>query len=111
MCLLPYGLGVASMSTVSPESWQRLRQLLDNALELDAQARSDYIATLRGDDETLRPQLVRMLADHERLADKSLGNAMDLAAPAMADAVRTDEAFDSRRVGQRIGGYRLVRLL
>ncbi|HEX5122394.1 MAG TPA: serine/threonine-protein kinase, partial [Rhodanobacteraceae bacterium] len=99
------------MSTLSPDSWQRLRQLLDHALELDMEARSDYIAALGGDDEALRPELARLLGEHERLKQRSLPNAMDLAAPALAGTVKAEAALDEMRIGQSIGAYRLVRLL
>lgn len=111
MCLLPYGLRVAPMSTLSPDSWRRLRQLLDHALELDVPARAGYVAALDGDDEALRGQLERLLDEHERLKERSLPNAMDLAAPALADTVRAEAALDEVRIGQTIGAYRLIRLL
>jgi serine/threonine-protein kinase len=99
------------MSTLSPDSWQRLRHLLDHALELDGEARSDYIAALGGEDEALRPELERLLGEHERLRQHSLPNAMDLAAPALAGTVKAEAALDEMRIGQTVGAYRLVRLL
>ena len=99
------------MSTMAPDSWRRLRLLLDRALELDPEARSGYVAALEGDDAALRPELARLLGEHARLAQRSLPNAMDLAAPAMAETVKAEAALDEARVGQDIGAYRLIRLL
>ncbi len=99
------------MDTTAANAWQRLKSLLDRALELDADARAGYLASLEGDDASLRAELSRLLFEHERLRARSLPNAMELAAPAMADSVKAEAAVDEARVGHRVGAYRLIRLL
>ena len=55
------------MDTTAANAWQRLKSLLDRALELDADARAGYLASLEGDDASLRAELSRLLFEHERL--------------------------------------------
>ena len=93
------------------DHWQRLRPLLDRALELEGDARRRYLDSLRDIDHELRSNLARLLAEHEGLGTQTVPNAMDLAAPALAERAYEDAALDERRVGQSIGPYRLVRLL
>ncbi len=99
------------MKAIGPESWKRLRQLLDRALEVDGDARRAFVDSLDGEDAALRDDLVRVLAQHETLGQQSMANAMDLAVPAVADSIKDDAVLDQTRVGQTVGPYRLVRLL
>ena len=99
------------MKEIGPESWKRLRQLLDRALEVDGDARRAFVDSLEGEDAALRDDLVRALAQHEKLGQQSMANAMEMAIPAVADSIRDDAVLDQTRVGQTIGPYRLVRLL
>jgi eukaryotic-like serine/threonine-protein kinase len=93
------------------DHWQRLRPLLDRALELDGDARRGYLDSLGELDTELRVELARLLAEHEGLGPQTIPNAMDLAAPAVAEREYEDAALDAARIGQSIGPYRLVRLL
>jgi tetratricopeptide (TPR) repeat protein len=100
------------MNAMNPESWSRLRFLLDQLLELESgEARQGYIDSLTGEDATLRLELTRLLAKHERLGQQSTPNAIELATPAIADALREEMTLDKALVGQNIGAYRLIRLL
>jgi len=99
------------MKAIGPESWKRLRQLLDRALEIDGDARRAFVDSLEGEDLALRDDLVHALAQHEKLGQQSMANAMEMAVPAIADSIKDDAVLDQTRVGQAIGPYRLVRLL
>jgi len=93
------------------DHWQRLRPLLDHALELERDARHGYLDSLDDVDGELRTELERLLAEHDGLGPQTVPNAMDLAAPAMAERANEDAALDEARVGQSIGPYRLRQLL
>jgi len=93
------------------ERWQRLRPLLDHALELDRPARCVFVAQLDGADAELREDLSALLVEHERVGSRTMPNALQLAAPAVADRLHEDAELDEARIGQTIGPYRLVRLL
>lgn len=99
------------MKAIGPDSWKRLRQLLDRALEVDGDARRAFVDSLQGEDAALREELVRVLAQHDKLGQQSMANAMEMAVPAIADSIKDDAVLDQTRVGQTIGPYRLVRLL
>jgi serine/threonine protein kinase/tetratricopeptide (TPR) repeat protein len=103
-----FGLPVKS---IAPESWLRLRSLLDSLLELDVEARGEYLRSLEGDDAELRPELERLLADAARLSAEPLRNALELAAPSVAADLQKDIDADEMRIDQHIGPYHLVRLL
>jgi serine/threonine-protein kinase len=99
------------MNALCPASWTRLRALLDRALELEGEARNDYVESLAGDDCALRPELLRMLAQHELHAQKSIPNAIELATRYIGSTLHEEMELDKARLGQDIGPYRLIRLL
>ena len=99
------------MKEIDGAAWTRLRRLLDEALELDGEERERYVSSLQGDDAALVDDLERLLAQYSQFENKSVANAMELLAPAVADIMREEGALDADRVGQQIGPYRLVSLL
>lgn len=76
--------------------WQRLEALFDEGIELQGQAREDWLAALAIDDD-LRRELRAMLA-----ADGDTGGLTGRLGAAVADATELPLA------GQRLGPYRLV---
>ena len=99
------------MNAMTAESWARLRSLLERALELEIEARNQYVDSLGPEDDALRAELNRLLAEHGRLGQRSIANAIELATPALSDVMREEAEFDALRVGQQIGPYRLIRLV
>jgi hypothetical protein len=95
------------MATIEVEDWVRLRALLDQAMDLDVEARRDFLETFH-DDAALHAQLALLVHRAETLAETTLSNAMELVAPAFLD---DETLLDASRVGERIGRYTLVRLL
>jgi tetratricopeptide (TPR) repeat protein/tRNA A-37 threonylcarbamoyl transferase component Bud32 len=86
--------------------WHRLNGLLATALELDGEARTVWLGTLPPDALDLKPLLAQLLADGRDLdgTSETLRPVVALAAEAMA-GMRREAA------GDRIGPWRLVRLL
>lgn len=99
------------MKTLDTARWTRLRRLLDIALDLDVDARLRYCRELTDEDADLGADLERMLAAHERASQIPLPTAMELAATSVLDLAQEDAEFDRKRVGQIVGGYRLLRLI
>jgi serine/threonine-protein kinase len=99
------------MTRVGAEQWLRLRELLDRALDLDGDARLEFVGSLEHEDSAVREELSRLLLEHERLAARPMPNAMEMAAPAMNVVLREETAVDDARVGRSVGPYRLLRLL
>lgn len=92
-----------------PQRWQRLTELFDQALELDATGRHELLENACGGDEELRAHLQRMLSADEE------GSVLDTAGAAAVRA-QVDDAlrrFDDGAdlIGQRVGIYRIERLL
>ncbi len=58
----------------SPQRWQQVKAIFQNVVELDAQERAAFLASLRVDDQPLRPQVERMLAADDS-ADSFLENS------------------------------------
>ena len=72
------------MGDIEATRWQRLRTLLERALDLDAGARSAWLDGLGGDDAALGIELRQLLAQYEDLRDRTLSTAMVLLAIALA---------------------------
>jgi tetratricopeptide (TPR) repeat protein/tRNA A-37 threonylcarbamoyl transferase component Bud32 len=85
--------------------WHRLNALLKDALELDAAARSEWLATLPPAAQDLRPMLERLL--DTKLPD---GTSQTLK-PVVAMAGAAMAAMRAEQPGDRIGPWRLDRLL
>jgi len=83
---------------MDPERWQRMWDLFHEALERPPVDRGRFVDEA-ADDDGLRDEIERLLADHE-------------AAPRVLDPLIGDaDTEDDRLVGTRIGAYRLERLI
>jgi serine/threonine protein kinase len=98
-------MGVA----LAPERWRRLRPLLDQALDLDAAAREQFLRELSSESYDLRVDLERLIARHQSSAGLSRP-AAEVAGPALAvTAPLTDKPAPFE--GRRIGPFQLTRML
>lgn len=85
---------------MNPDQWQRVKELLDDAIALDAAERRPYLDGACGDDPALRREVESLLASHEQAGTSFLNSpAANLKAAAPAPAVT--------RVGRRIGVYQM----
>ena len=96
---------------IDAQRWRRLRPLLDALLELSERERPEFLDRLQGDDVDLRDELRALLAQQERTDSALDHGAGQLAAPLLAAQAIDEAAADAARVGERIGPFRLVRLL
>lgn len=89
--------------------WKQIDELLDAALEVEADRRADFVAEKTAGDADLRDQVLELLkAEHD--AGKFLNDsAMHVAAKAMADAETEISAFAF--INKNISTYRTERLL
>jgi len=81
-----------------PEQWQRLEAAFQEAIELDAPARSAFLQRLQSEDPALHIELVAMLAADQH-AESGLQRLADDAVLAVPELME----------GQRIGVWRVVR--
>lgn len=93
--------------SVPPELWPEVSRLLDEALDMDAADRSQWLVQLESTRPELANHLHSLLKAHNRTAnaDPLNGPPADLLIAALSDHV---SAHDSLVAGQMIGPYRLI---
>jgi eukaryotic-like serine/threonine-protein kinase len=106
---------VKSIFKISPERWQRLSALFDEAAELDTSARSAFIDRVRTTDAALADELLELLHDAVQ-TELTGGTATQSAAMpvTMFSRVLTEALADSstqRGAGERFGAWSTVSLL
>lgn len=89
---------------LAPEDWPTALRLLDEALELPAEARDAWLATLAGQHQRLRAALRQLLDDRRAIETGEFLCRMPLLLP----AVPADAALSS---GQAVGPWTLLREL
>ncbi len=82
---------------MTPENWQRLKTVLDGALEREVETREAYLREACGGDAQLLQQAESLIASQE-----NSWTALDRPAPLLVEEERES------RVGQRIGAYEIV---
>lgn len=88
------------------ERWKQLRKLLDQALDLEPEQRAQFASAVP--DESLRADLVRMLARHDHTTP------LDQPAAALAAEVLVERAprdWDREQIGRRVGAFVLDDLI
>jgi eukaryotic-like serine/threonine-protein kinase len=88
---------------MTPEHWQRVKELFQSAAERDASQRAAFLDEVCAGDPPLRKQIEALIASHEGSPSFLERPAFEVAAISLAD----DQA-DSV-VGRRIGAYKILR--
>lgn len=95
---------------LTPEYWQRLRTLLDDALAVAAGSRDEFLRRACVDDEALRIDLEDLIA-----AEANAGTLLDTPASEYAGALVREVVMHGPDadplLGQRVGPYRLLRVI
>src|ERR1043165_9384150 len=86
---------------MTPEHWQRIKRLLQSALELEPVERSAFLTAACGSDESLRREVESFIISHEQA-----GGFIE--APAFEVMAESLENKQSELIGQTLGYY-LVR--
>jgi eukaryotic-like serine/threonine-protein kinase len=88
---------------MTPENWQRVKEILGNALDLDPGQRAAYLDKACDGETDVRSEVERLLAADESAGKDFLGvGVTTLGKPATATA-----GVDTR-IGHRVGPYRIV---
>ncbi|QQS48228.1 MAG: protein kinase [Acidobacteriota bacterium] len=90
---------------MTPERYQRIGQLFDEALELEPDRRGAFLDGACRDDAGLRAEVEKLLANHAESEEFLSRPAMDIAAELLA------QNQESSLEGQQIGHYQLLSLL
>jgi len=94
---------------VTREEWRRIKAVAAGALEQPDDARGAYLAATCGDDRDLREQVESLLASAAEASP--LFETPSLLLAGARAIVETLARFESSRVGEQIGAYRVVREL
>jgi eukaryotic-like serine/threonine-protein kinase len=106
---LPSGAqGGRLMNKTSPESWRRIRSLLDAALELPADVRTAFLDEACGSDDGLRAELEGLLASESRAGALLERPVAEYAGSLLAEMARSARPPDPM-LGRQLGSYRLLR--
>jgi serine/threonine-protein kinase len=71
---------------LTPQRWQQIEELLQAALERKAEERNHFLASVCGEDNTLRSEVESLIKAHEKAGDFIESPALEVAAKAMAAA-------------------------
>src|SRR5436190_6337047 len=83
---------------MKPEDWQRIKTLLESALEREPSERSAFLATACAGDESLRKRVESFIVSHEQAGSFIERPALEVMA----------ESLENKLVGHTLGHY-LVR--
>ena len=85
---------------MNPERWKRVKQLLDEAIALSPDQRSEFLERTSGGDQELKREVLCLLSSHEQAGTSFMKTpAVDL---------RSGFVPPPTRVGRRIGAYDIV---
>jgi non-specific serine/threonine protein kinase/serine/threonine-protein kinase len=91
---------------MTPERWQRVKDLLQDALALSPAERASFLATLGGNDPALAREVDSLIAAHDEAGTFIVRPALArVDAAALVDRLQ----HSSRWSGRRVGPYALVR--
>jgi serine/threonine-protein kinase len=93
------------MASSDPDRWQRISDILADALELPPARRAAFVADRAGDDAALRSELEGLLA----AAASERGRFDSPAVSAIDDALTESGVTRSSLVGRRVGSYEVLR--
>jgi len=97
---------------LNPERWQQVSHIFKSAISLDGEARAAYVAGQCGNDESLRAEVEKLIASHQRASEENFisGHAVDDA----AELLLGDEArahTTALNNGQQLGSYLILKKL
>lgn len=101
----------AAAPVLQPERWQRLRPLLDGALELEPEQRGPYLDAIAREAPELVDDLRRLIANADAADRMETSAAERLPAHLIGAPTAEEKGFAALQVGRRVGPYVLRRLI
>src|SRR5712691_2079074 len=86
---------------MTPEHWQRIKALLESALEREPGERSAFLATACADDDLLRQEIESLITSHDQAGGFIESPAFELMAESLGDQPDT-------LAGQSFGPYQII---
>src|SRR5260370_34422034 len=97
---------------MTPEEWQRVRPILESALELDPESRSAFVDSACAGDEGLRLEIQSLLADHGQTGHFLEEPAFEALRHHIAqDPAQTDLETELGLLGKMASHYRILEKL
>ena len=97
---------------MTPEQWQRVRSILECALELEPESRPAYVDSACGGDEGLRVEILSLLSERKRSDGFLSEPALNMVRRHMAqDQAELDREEEFALVGKKISHYRILNKL
>lgn len=88
---------------MTPERWQQVSRIFQSAIELDTEARADYLEKECGSDQPLREEVSRLINSHQQASAENF-----IAEPAFAQSNSSSQETRSLVAGQLFGPYLIV---
>jgi eukaryotic-like serine/threonine-protein kinase len=97
---------------MTPEQWQRVRPILESALELKPESRPAYVDRACAGDDGLRQEILSLLSEPKQSDHFLREPALDMVRRHMAqDQAQLHKAEDFALVGKKISHYRILNKL
>ena len=97
---------------MTPQQWQRVRPILECALELEPESRPAYVDSACAGDEELRVEILSLLSEPNQSDSFLREPALNMVRRHMAqDQAELDKAEELALVGQQISHYRILNKL
>ena len=84
------------------EQWHQAQEIIQRALELEADERSDYLAAQVGDDPALRTEVLSLIEANDHVH-------RFLETPALRAWMQWCQDADAARIDRKLGPYRVLR--
>jgi serine/threonine protein kinase len=97
---------------MTPEQWQRVRPILECALELEPESRPAYVDSACAGDDELRVEILSLLSEPKQSDSFLIEPALNMVQRHMAqDQAQLDKAEEFALVGKKISHYRILHKL
>lgn len=97
---------------MTPEEWQKVRPILESALELDAESQSAFVDNACAGDERLRREVVALLATQKRPGAFLEEHALDQLGQVIAqEQLQRDKDAELALLGKTFSHYRILQKL
>jgi len=97
---------------MTPEEWQKVRPILESALELDPKSRSAFVDSACAGDESLRREILSLLTEQKEENPYFEKPALEMVRQhVLQDEAQRDKEADSALLGKKISHYLILRKL
>ena len=98
---------------MNPERWQQISRIFNSAIGLDSEARAAYVAGQCGNDESLRSEVEKLIASHQRASEENFigGHAAEDAASLLLKDDKAHAHTTALSDGQQLGAYLIIKRL